>query len=541
MGRRFTETDLRGADVLWLLELTFAGRLWRFSTELVDIEGEVYLGSLSNVSYDDEVTWASAEYELPSASVSVVFPEDIALLIAQGHDLSAASGELSLWIKGSGLADKRIVVSGHANTADYGAAGEPVSFSLEPDWLDNSALYPPPTHIIDEITWPNHSPNYGGKTYPTVIGAPGFALQRPRTPIYIVDDSSGSELGLIAGHRVAATFIFVYGSDGTSSTRAVTHTTDALGCEVAVINMHTMPSITGNTYWARWGEGDLDAPPNWLNAGGLLNPFQSEQARLLVLTDDQKPVDFLVGAGDVIRWALSQSGLKVDRGRTVSNVDTLNDFLIQGFIGETVDIMDWLKTEVLPLLPVSLAVSGQGVYPIVWDYRATSVASLTSGIDIQRVGRVEYQDNEIRNEISLRWAYNVASQDFSRRSTLTGDPIAETSNLVGRNVFTQSSRARFGSRASESESTMVADLATAYKILAWQSIAFGKKHRRLKYDADISLGWLNPGDIVEISDEPLSLMSQRMMVQNIKWGEISLTIDFLMIPNLIDDTIIAQG
>ncbi len=537
MGRRFTESELRNAEVLWLLELTFAGRVWRFSTELVDVEGYIYTGSLSNVSYDEEVTWASAEYDLPTAGVSVIFPQDIAKLIAQGHDLSAATGELSLWVKGSDLDDKRIVVSGRANTADYGAEGEPVSFSLEPDWLDNSRLYPSPESVIDDTTWPNHADNTSGKTYPTIIGAPGFGLKAPTTPIYVVDDTGGAEVGLIAGHHVEASNVYLIGSDGAASTPPVVHTTDALGREVATIDISAHTPTTGKTYWARWGEGDLDAPPNWKNAGGIPNPFKSEKPKLLLSTDDQLPVDFLVGAGDVIRWALSQSGLKVDIGRTVANVDTLNDFLIQGFIGETVDILDWLKTEVLSLLPVSLAVSGEGVYPIVWDYKAVSVASLTSGIDIEREGRVEYQDNLVKNELSLRWAYNVATQDFAKRSTLTGDPIAETSNLVGRNVFTQSSRARFGPRASESETSMVADAATSYKILAWQSIAFSKKHRRIKYRSDISLGWLNVGDIVEITDDNLFLSEQRMMVQTIKWGEGSLIFDFLMIPNLIDDTI----
>jgi len=42
---------------------------------------------------------------------------------------------------------------------------------------------------------------------------------------------------------------------------------------------------------------------------------------------------------------------------------------------------------------------------------------------------------------------------------------------------------------------------------------------------------------VEITDETLFLSDQRMMVQTIKWGEGSLIFDFLMIPNLIDDTI----
>jgi len=537
MGRRFTETELRNAEILWLLELTFAGRVWRFSTELVDIEGYVYTGSLSNVSYDEEVTWASAEYDLPTAGVSVIFPEDIAQLIAQGHDLSAATGELSVWIKGSDLDDKRVVVSGRANTADYGAAGEAVSFSLEPDWLDNSMLYPAPNHIIDDTTWPDAADNSAGKTYPTIIGAAGWNLNRPSSPLYVVDTTAGSTVGLIAGHHVRATFVYVYDSLNNMNTTAVTNTTDALGNQVATVSLGSFPSISDRTFWVRWGEGDIDAPPNWYNAGGMFNPFKSEKSRLLITTDDQFPVDFLVGAGDVIRWALSASGLKVDIGRTVTSVDTLNDFLIQGFIGETVDILNWLKTEVLSLLPVSLAVSGEGVYPIVWDYQAPSVANLTSGSDIERVGRVEYQDNEIRNEISLRWGYNVATQDFAKRTKLTGDPIAETSNLVGRNVFTQSSRARFGSRAYETETSMVADPATAYKILAWQSIAFSKKHRRIQYQGDISLGWLNVGDIVEITDETLFLSDQRMMVQTIKWGEGSLIFDFLMIPNLIDDTI----
>ena len=478
MSRVFTEAELRVAKPLWVLDVSFAGAVWRFATEAVEIDAAgvtlSYLGSLSGVSFTEESTFASPDFDLPSASVTVVFDTDIAELIQQGHDLSGATGELALWIPGTGYSDRRIVVSGRAMAASYGELGEPVSFNLEPAWLDNSSLYPPPDALIGSSTWPLAATGSNGKAYPTVIGAP--ATGTSTTPIYVVDTtpSPPGEIGLLAGHPVQATSVKLRTSTGLSAVVPVVPAVDGLGRAVATVDLTPYNPITGITFWAEWTAG-----------GGLASPFSTE---------------LLQPAGEVIRWALEQTGLMIDRGRTIAAQGALSGYQLQGFIGETTDALEWLKADVLPLLPVSLAASADGIYPIVWDYDGPPVARLTAGTDCYRDGQVEYVENEIRNEISIRWAYDVSTTDYAKRTTLTGDTSTAVSDILGRNLYTITSHSRYGSRAYEIESQLVADAATAAKILGWQSRAYAYEHRSITYLCDVSLGWLQAVTFLLIPD-----------------------------------------
>jgi hypothetical protein len=515
MSRVFTEAELRTAKPLWVLDVSFAGAVWRFATEAVEINADgttlSYLGSLSGVSFTEQSTFSSSDYDLPSASVTVVFDTDIAELIQQGHDLSGATGELALWIPGSDYDDRRIVVSGRAIAASYGEIGEPVTFNLEPAWLDNSRLYPPPDALVDSATWPNAATGSNGKAYPTVIGAP--ATGTSTTPIYVVDITAAppSEVGLLAGHPVQASSVKIRTSTGLSSIEPVVPALDGLGRAVATVDLSPYNPITGITFWAEWTAG-----------GGLASPFSTE---------------LLQPAGEVIRWALEQTGLKIDRGRTIAAQGALSGYQLQGFIGETADALEWLKAEVLPLLPVSLAASADGIYPIVWDYDGPPVARLTAGTDCYRDGQVEYAENEIRNEISIRWAYDVSTTDYAKRTTITGDTSTAASDILSRSLYTITSHSRYGSRAYEIESSLVADAATANKILGWQSRAYAYEHRSISYLCDVSLGWLEAGQIVELTDAGLHISAQRVMVQAIEWGEAELAVTFLLIPDPARDTI----
>jgi len=511
MARHFTEQELRGAAPVWILDLTYAGRVWRFSTEAVEIDGNIYEATMSDVGFSDVIEWASSDFALPSADIKLVFREDIARLVQQGHDLSGATGELALWIKGSDYDDRRVVVSGRANVAQYGQEGEPVTFSLEADWLDNSSLYPPAAAVITEVTWPISHENSRGKVYPTVFGSPAMS------PVYGCEIFIGAT-GLIAGHEVEATQVTIHGSELTTpAVLNVVYANDDLGYQVATVDLTAIPTVPpglDQTFWCEWTHGE--AHPN---------PYRTDS-------------EALTAAGDIIRWALERSGLVIDYGRTITAVNKLMDYQLSGFIGEIGDVMTWLKEEVLALLPVSLMAGADGIYPVVWDHNAPSVTQLRAGGDIYRDGPVKYEDNEIRNEISIKWGYSAQTTDFSNRSSLTGDQVVVTSDLVGRNIYTISSRSRYGSRAYEVESSMVGDMSTAGRILAWMSQSYAFKHRSVTYRAPIDLGWLAPGDIIELTDSSISMTEQRVMVREIQWGDTEIGLDLLLIPDLPRDTIV---
>jgi hypothetical protein len=264
------------------------------------------------------------------------------------------------------------------------------------------------------------------------------------------------------------------------------------------------------------------------------------------------PGSYLTNAGDVIRYLLLRSGVPIDEGRTVAACEQVQDISFNGYIGERADCLEILKNEILPLLPVSLRAGVNGVYPVVWRYWAThkdAVVSLTGDRDIFRQGGVTYEGNEIANEFLIKWRHDAKDNKLAKTSTLTGDPsvsvggvvidgaFREQTNGIGRNIYTVNSFSRYGNRSKTINAKLIGESKDAYRVLAWKSQAQASRHRSLTYQAPFSLAWLEPGNVVSITDSELHFTDQLMLVRSIEWGQESIILDLLMVPNLFTDTI----
>ena len=484
MSKWYTEADLQDADLIWLLDLNLGGVVYRFSSETVSISNDdetlVYDGTLSGVEFSSEMEFASADFDLPSASVTVTFKIDLAERIAQGVDFGSATAQLSLFRKGSDddYDDRQTLITGAVNSPSYGAIGEPVQFNIEADFLRNAEMMPGPSAIIDTgDNWPDADENSEGSVYPIIFGAPGHQGYYG-SPIYVID-------GL---------------SDGASS--------------------------GGGTYFAKFNEG----------GGGLINSFGLGKDS----GGGTNQVQYLTGAGDVVRYLLHESGAKVDDGRTRAAAAYLNAYEIEGYLAERVDIMEFLKTEILPLLPCSLRTSSEGVYPVVWRYDATEAdvnAKLTAGREIYRNSLVEYASSEVYNEISIRYRHNCRYNRLKKKITVTGDLSATTSGFVSKNSYTVASRTRYGQKSKQIETEFVTSRSTAGRIVNWMSRAYSGRHRFIKYSASHKMGWIQVGDVIALTDSDLSFTNQIVLVQSVEWGDDGLIFDFVLIPDIPRDTI----
>ena len=364
----YTETDLRDFEPIWLLELVMGGKVYRFASQTTSIDDDdgalLFDGTLSDVDFVSEMEFASDDFELPSASCTVVFRDDLAKRIAQGADLGAATAELSLFRKDSDddYDDRQVVVAGRVALPAYGAKGEPVALSIEADWLADSLLKPDAEHIVDSSVWGRADDNAEGAIFPMIFGAPG-SQTFAGSPIYVIDYDSGSgvTIGLVAGHLVTAANINVVrvkGDDGTQSVagESVLNAIDGNGVTYSYVVL-TGQYAAGDSYFARF---DVDG-------GGFINPFRRETASATATQ-----VGFLQTAGDILRYLLHLSGVKVDDGKTAAAAELLTGYELDFFIGERVDVMEFIKSEILPLIPCSLRASSEGIYPVVWRYDATS-------------------------------------------------------------------------------------------------------------------------------------------------------------------------
>ena len=535
MGKRYTEEDLRDFDPVWLLELTLGGVVYRFASQTISVPTDdsayLYHGTLGAVSFTSEVEFASEDFELPSAGVEVTFREDLAERIAQGVDLGAATAELSLFRKDSedDYDDRQVLISGRVDAPAYGAVGEPVSLQIEADWLRDGTMYPQPGAAVDPaINWDDADPNAEGAVYPLIIGAPGIQ-NFSGSPVYVIDDgtSSGTIKALVAGHPCTAATIKVLrlkGANNTTSSllnKALTVALDDSGIQYSYVVLSGAQYTAGDSYFAHFNEG----------GGGTINPFAKDRGA-------GTPA-YLTGGGDLVRYLLHLSGSKVDEGKTAAAANLLNVYEFSGYKAERFNVMDFLRDEIMPLLPCSLRASSEGLYPVVWRYDATLSdvkAKLTADKDVYRDGLVEYEGTEVANEISLRYRHNAHFNKLTKQVTVTGDLAKKTSGFVWRNEYTVTSHSRYGLRALEFETEFVASRATAGRIVNWMSRAFSARHRRVRYLAPYKLGYLEAGDVVALTDAELSFQNQVALVQSIEWNDDGLAFDFLIIPDIPRDT-----
>jgi len=525
MSLSFTEAQLRTAQPMWLVDLVLGGVVYRFATSTVAIEDApdtfIYDGTLSGVSWESSLEFASPDFDLPSAGVTVTFKIDLAKRIAQGLDFGAASASLALWIPGEDYTSRQVVLEGRVDAPSYGAIGEPVSFNIEADWLRSQKSAPSVLQVLEASAWANVESNCEGAVYPLIIGAPGrqgFA----GSPVYIADNVPNPKTGLIAAHTCTASTVdvFVIHSDGSEHAvgpLAVSSTVDVNGALYAYIEIPNAHYQADASYFAKWNDG-----------GGMRNPYANAGT------------DYLTGAGDLLRFMLHKSGVKVDDGRCAAASSMLNFYQLDGYIGERVDVLDWIKSELLPLLPCSLRAGPDGLYPVVWQWdalEADAKAKLTAGVDLHRDGLVEYVSSEVFNEITLRYRHNARYNKLKKSVTVTGDLKKTTGGFLWRTDYSVSSQTRYGTKALDIETELVSSRAIAGRIVNWMARAYSSRHRRIKYTAPHCLGWLGVGDVISLSDTDLSLTSQLVLIESIEWGETALNFTLLFIPDLPRDKI----
>lgn len=261
-------SSAKSPAVVWLLSISWAGRTWRWSSYPVhvsDRDGLAYPfdGGLDETQAERALATLSDSPDLLSVSFDLLWPEetDVAELVEQGHDLSAATGELAIHLPGQTWEERAVLLSGKVSQPEYGYAGEPVAFSLVEEPYDDRAVWPDFGARVTRETWPDAHEKDRNKVYPTVINSPGVFLDTsgeisriPAAPALMVEvDTAGNvDTLLIAGHRVNADTVVVYWRGGTTDgyrPMPVTHQEDGLGRTCAVVDVSGIASAIGAEEW----------------------------------------------------------------------------------------------------------------------------------------------------------------------------------------------------------------------------------------------------------------------------------------------------
>ena len=521
---RFTYTELQGGHPIWLLKFTWMGKSWYFSTRPVaPLDGGVAVphnGQLANISLDASFELLSEAPSEQTASIEISLGVDVGALISEGHDLHTANAELSLWVEGLTYDRRQVMLMGRVQNPTYGAAHEPITFAIEQRiWDDRSLILSEAAQVTPE-TWASHDGEAENRYYPLVMGQPGrysaavdsaAISTTPSTPALYVNTSAKTLL--IAGHRVAASTIRIYDTSEDPvliEDFSITHTTDGLGRTVAVVDISGGSTVTGqigHKYWAAWSHG-----PAFTLDG----------------------TNGLTGAGDILEHFLARTTTGIDLGRCAAATPHLNGLQLAFYVDEQSSVYQWLLDNMLPLLPISMIQSTQGIYPVVWhpnpQPETQVVETLTAGVGMFRASQVTYV-GEVVNYMSIAYAIDGPSNEALRTITL-GPKTDEAMGVTYiENIGATISASRYNIKAAAPLSTdLLYGDADALWVLNWQMLAHAFPHREIQYDADPLMAWVEPGAVVKLNDSDLGLTSQ-LAIWVPAWDDLRLIGRFMLYDN----------
>lgn len=438
----WTAAELLGKRTHWLLDITFAGRVYRLAETSLSISSRS-LGTLQyspcitndlTVKYGFSLFGDTAEQQ----SVTIeAFMEDtnVAAMIAQGHDLAGSACQLSKWIEGQDYDDRRVFVVGRMKNPVYGGAGVPVTATLEDAFFDDWAIIPDNDAQVNKATTDlsKLDTKDAGLTYPIVIGNPGRCAGIPSgwcsgsQGVWRNKVLNTQEL-MIAGHETNIARVILSNESYTAgAVYSTALTTDLTGRVITVIPsacnqaVTPLPSIAGlNAFGAR---------PEYLAV------YNSSDATLNMETpvyvawytgDDTETTGGLVqngqlvrGAGDVLNYVLSFSRYRFDQKRVQAVANDLNSFLIDCTIDDQVRPWDWVRENLIPILPVSVSNSTNGVYFVPWKIGATAsdaVCALDEDAnpEVAFANTVQTDTQQISNHLCLNYALDIRTGSYQQ-------------------------------------------------------------------------------------------------------------------------------
>ncbi len=512
------------APAHWLLDLEVHGRVFRYGSSPVEV----------STAAGDTLAYVSGlgDLELPlvgdgtigrSIPLTLDDETDWPLLESRGQSPHRSSGVLRWWREGQTIEEARVVLRGVALVSRVGLAGEGIDLTLTREPRAAPTTRPPPSAAVTSDTWPV---NVGftiddaiyGQHYQLVIGEPGnstddayFGQPTAVVPVLMAENSvsaAASKVIMGMGPMVAGTTVWLREGDGTIGGTGSPPSTmeDLLGRTVTYTESTTLGVEKGKAYYVGYGGATY--------GGGLKSPYSTGVLRR---------------AGEVIRWALAQSGREADQAKQSAYGAHLDVYKVDTWINKPIDILSWLESAVLSWLPV-IAVEGErGLYfrPLIYTYTPEqAVAHLVESSGVERVGGLIRMDDEPANEVTVRFRKGVDG-GYLKQITLT----AQSGVLSGDEAGVSGDARVYASAAAKRSQTYYGrtfsktitldhtwDNATAIRV-AEQTLARQAMPRRVvTYEGGSELDALEPGDPIIVTDAGLYLTEVPALV-----GEITLS------------------
>ena len=568
--RRISRADLLGTFPVFLLEIVWNSKTYRFSTKPVSLDKEdgtsvQYIGGLEDPELTEALTSLDKDPEKNTLPVEICF--DIDLLeqfFKYGRSLDNAKASLDMVTERNDqilqtYEDRTRLFSGTILQPIIGDPEQPTghaTFTVERNpnnepspIITPSGIFQGQSSIVSSFEVVESS---RGKAYPIIIGQPQQVLSDVTGTLsykrvygskafMIKRLSSGASSAAaiyhkfwlcIAGHPVAATTVTIKDYKNNIKTGVpVKQTTTAQGITISYVELQyaqkpsTVPSIVdGIVNPFQKGEsllGSADIGPaitdqpeyyvSWSGGGGLLNPNGE---------------GFLNGAGDIITYFLSLSNVDIDKNAWRNVATFLNGYKISGYIDDPETTpFKWLQDNIFPFVPVEAVNGAKGMRPVIPLLYIQNIPQSIYSVDIGNgfyfVSPVNWasEPDDVTNRLLMRYGYCTNRDSNQGQINIDGNLNTNTSSFdTITNQISQLSFSKYGDRYQEIDFDLCYDNITASKAAQFHIDYNALPKINMEIEADTQYGWLQLGDVLSLNSTGYFMDEMKVQIIEKKWS-----------------------
>ena len=524
----FTDTQLMGATPVFCVEFLWGGRVHRYATHDVTLQSNGgplhYLPSIMEFDFVESADLTSIDVEANIVTMGLIM-DDVNLLErwSQGDTMDGLDAEFFYILTKNNISqqnfeDRVVLYRGQIQEPQIGDPNQFYQFvtiSIESQPYDGDRLLMDSNKYFDTRFGDRDISTSDGKPWSIAIGSAGgairmtegttknvFALPAYNTQRY---DSHFAEM-MIAGHPVQATQAVVQDDNFQQVTKSIGISDDGRGNAYSYIRLVpsdnvAMPNYTGSGTSREWWVYFTDG-------GGLANPFGDGD---------------LKGAGDICRWALQRSGQIIDDGAWANLSPILNQYNFEGYINDpSMTAFEWLNGNILPFLPITVRMGPNGLRPILIEMWALTHVTARQSIIIDNDSNVTQISpiNTIRatsdlvNELTLRFAKRGYDQEYTSMVRVTNIQSEEYDVVSDYSILSVN---RYGTKPAAMESDYIYDRDTAIKVAMDMVRSKCLPIHSIEVDVDMELGWLQVGDVLDVTAPKIYLTNHKMIIISKRW------------------------
>lgn len=533
---------------VWLLQFEWCGAVYRYATRDITVTDSTgrsltFLAGLQDLTLGravKDITKSTAKLRV-STWVDWASIAKSALLPLDGHyaelrrlrpgENQTPWDHIPLWAAGP--------ISG----AQWGERGAPLDLSVPRGAWGATRPVLPPTAVMSDETHPDFGTKVlpeasEGKRYPLVIG------RARQVPVYcarmedVTAISTENRIVICYGEVAASEVRFRCPKRSTNKVKPVLVDRDALGQVYSYIEVTDggidILRAASDPMYVDFDEG----------GGGVVSPWMRREVRT---------------AGDAISYLTARFPRAVwDLSRMAAERRVLDQVLIDTYIDDDVDALDWIETELTPYIPGVWAHSGRGVYYQPMDYTAPrtlarwEIRSARDGGQATRLEDPKLDTSEVRNELVLHFGRQLerAETNWTMINSITGEEVeveeppeyAYTARLSprGEAYMIKSDRVQpsrelrvsqevWGEQPWEGTCYAVEEWSSAWAILRLMAAKHGLPKMRVSYEGPSAWEDLQVGDVVIVYDSEIDVNGRVGLIEDVWVGNTRPNVDVVLL------------